>query len=793
MDNTIKRFLVATLFVLVSAFSALAQSFTLSGTVVDGEGNPVELASVACLSQAKVTMTDLKGKFSIVLQSADSVVIRFSIVGYKPRQRVLRNPRGRQNLRIVLSPMESLDEVVVTERRRQLTQSEQLDIKDVRNSPSTTGNAVEELIQQQAGVSSHNEMSSQYNVRGGSFDENAVYINNVEVYRPFLVRSGQQEGLSVINPDMVGSIAFSTGGFSAKYGDKMSSALDISYRQPARTEATASVSLLGASAYIGTRGKKFSMSHGLRYKTNKYLVGSLDTDGEYKPDFLDYQTFICFRPNQHWSVDFIGNISENHYTFLPTNRETSFGTLTDVKSFKVYFDGQEKDIFRTYFGALDITRRLGKRTSLSLAASAFYTKEQETYDIQGQYWLDDVSNNENIGVGTYMEHARNYLTGHVENLKLMLKHKTNKHDVEAALAVKFEKVKENSTEYEMRDSSGYSIPHSSDRLDLIYSLRSQNEIESHRLEGYLTDTYKFATGSERQSFFTLNYGLRFNHWSFNGETTLSPRASLAIVPAFNQDVTFRFATGLYYQAPFYKELRDTSTVNGRTIVTLNENIKSQQSIHFVAAFDYRFKMLSRPFKLTTEAYYKRFHNLIPYNVNNVKVTYYGENLCNGYATGIDFKLYGEFVPGTDSWLTFSLMKTRQTLDGVSLPLPTDQRYSINLHFTDYFPGTERWKMTLRLAYADGLPFGPPHSGIERMIFRAPAYKRADIGLSYLLAKPKEQRSWFKNMWLAADCLNLFGISNVNSYYWVTDVTNNQYAVPNYLTGRRFNVRFTIEM
>ena len=785
--------MVATLFVLVSAFSAMAQSFTLSGTVVDAEGNPVELASVACLSQAKVTMTDLKGKFSIMLQSADSVVVRFSMVGYKSRQRVLRNPRGRQTLRIVLSPMESLDEVVVTERRRQLTQSEQLDIKDTRNSPSTTGNAVEELIQQQAGVSSHNEMSSQYNVRGGSFDENAVYINNVEVYRPFLVRSGQQEGLSVINPDMVGSIAFSTGGFSAKYGDKMSSALDITYRQPTRTEATASVSLLGASVYIGTQGKKFSMSHGLRYKTNKYLVGTLDTDGEYKPDFLDYQTFICFRPNQHWSVDFIGNISENHYTFLPTNRETSFGTLTDVKSFKVYFDGQEKDIFRTFFGALDITRRFGKRTALSLVASAFYTKEQETYDIQGQYWLDDVSNNENIGVGTYMEHARNYLTGHVENLKLMLKHKTNKHDVEAAVSIKFEKVKENSTEYEMRDSSGYSIPHSADRLDLIYSLRSQNEIDSHRLEGYLADTYKFATGSERQSFFTLNYGLRFNHWSFNGETTLSPRASLAIVPAFNQDVTFRFATGVYYQAPFYKELRDTSTVNGRTIVTLNENIKSQQSIHFVAAFDYRFKMLSRPFKLTTEAYYKRFHNLIPYNVNNVKVTYYGENLCNGYATGIDFKLYGEFVPGTDSWLTFSLMKTRQTLDGVSLPLPTDQRYSINLHFTDYFPGTERWKMTLRLAYADGLPFGPPHSGIERMIFRAPAYKRADIGLSYLLAKPKEQRSWFKNMWLAADCLNLFGINNVNSYYWVTDVNNNQYAVPNFLTGRRFNVRFTIEM
>ena len=793
MESTFKRHIITTLVLLVLSLSAVAQSFSLSGSVVDNDGNPIELATVACVSQAKVTMTNLKGKFSLQLQSADSVIVRFSMVGYKTRQRILRNPRGKQTLRVVLNPMESLDELVVTERRRQTTQTEKLDIKDVRNSPSATGNSVEELVQQQAGVSSHNEMSSQYNVRGGSFDENAVYINNVEVYRPFLVRSGQQEGLSIINPDMVGSVAFSTGGFEAKYGDKMSSVLDITYRQPQKTEASASVSLLGASAYVGIGGKRFSMSHGLRYKTNKYLLGSLDTEGEYKPDYLDYQTFISYRPDSLWSVDFIGNISDNHYTFQPFNRETSFGTLTDVKSFKVYFDGQEKDLFRTLFGALNITRRFGKNTSVSLLASAFYTKEQETYDIQGQYWLDDVSNNTNIGVGTYMEHGRNFLTGHVENLKLIARHKTKRHDMEASLAIKFEKVKENSTEYEMRDSSGYSIPHTADRLDLIYSLRSQNEIDSRRIEGYLMDTYRFATDGEKQSFFTLNYGLRFSNWSFNGETTVSPRASLAIVPGFNHDVTFRLATGIYYQTPFYKELRDTSTVNGRTVVTLNEKIKSQQSIHFVAAFDYRFKMLSRQFKFTTEAYYKRFHNLIPYNINNVKVTYYGENLCDGYAAGMDFKLYGEFVPGTDSWMTFSLMKTRQTLYGVSLPLPTDQRYSLNLHFTDYFPGTERWRMTLRLAYADGLPFGPPHSGIERMQFRAPAYKRADIGLSYLLARGKENGSWYRNLWLAADCLNLFGISNVNSYYWVTDVTNNQFAVPNYLTGRRFNVRFTIEM
>ena len=603
----------------LAASNLQAQSFTLTGTVVDTDGNPVELATVACAAQAKVTMTNLKGKFSLELKSADSVTVRFSMVGYKTRQRTLRNPKGKQTLRVVMYPMESLKEVVVTEKKRQTSQTERLDIENARLTPSATGNVVEELIQQQAGVSTHDEMSSQYNVRGGSFDENSVYINNIEVYRPFLVRSGQQEGLSVINPDMVGEIAFSTGGFEAKYGDKMSSALDITYRQPKKDEANVSLSLLGASAYVGVAKKKYTMSHGLRYKTNKYLVGSMDTKGEYKPDFLDYQTYISYRPDSLWSVNFIGNISENHYNFEPDNRETSFGTMEDVKNFKVYFDGQEKDLFRTLFGALDITRKIGANTSLSFLASAFYTKEEETYDIQGQYWLDDTNTNSNIAVGTYLEHARNYLTGHVESFKLLLKHKMKKHQTEAALTYKFEKIKENASEYEMRDSSGYSMPHNPQRLDLVYSLRSKNELKANRLEGYLMDTYRFSGNSETPNYYTLNYGLRFSHWSYNGETTVSPRASLAIVPSFNNDVTLRFATGLYYQAPFYKDLRDTATVDGRTVAYLNKNIKSQQSIHFVAAFDYRFKMLDRPFKFTAEAYYKKFHNLIPYNINNVKL------------------------------------------------------------------------------------------------------------------------------------------------------------------------------
>ena len=783
-----------------------AQSFTLSGKVTDSDGNAIELATVSCLEQGAVTMANLKGEYTLKLHSADSVVVRFSMVGYQTKTRVLRRPRSNQRLVIQLAPMEALKEVVVTEKRRQTTGTEQLDVNSIRQSPSTSGNAVEELVQQQAGVSTHNELSSQYNVRGGSFDENSVYINHVEVYRPLLIRSGQQEGLSVINADMVEKIGFSSGGFEAKYGDKMSSVLDIQYRRPTRMEANVQGSLLGGGIFLGYASKekltangqepkaKFTMSHGLRYKTNRYLLGSLETKGEYDPNFLDYQTYITYQPNERWTLDAIGNISENHYNFQPKDRETSFGTMENVKTFKVYFDGQEKDIFRTLFGMARVTRHFSPQTKASLLFSAFHTKEQETYDIQGQYWLDDTQTQEQLGVGTYMEHARNYLTANVQSLKLILNHKTGRHDWETGVTMKWEKIEEQAREYEMRDSSGYSIPHTADRLDLIYSLASKNTLKSTRVEGYLQDTYRFSTAGERPWYFTLNYGLRISNWSYNRETIVSPRVSLAAIPAFNEDITFRLATGLYYQAPFYKELRDTSTINGQTVVTLNPKIKSQRSLHIVGAFDYRFRMMERPFRFTAEAYYKLMDNLVPYNVQNMKVVYYGENIAKGHALGLDLKLFGEFVPGTDSWLTFSVMSTRQQVNGVTIPLPTDQRWGINLHFTDYFPGTDRWKMTLRLAYADGLPFGAPHRGLEYQQFRAPAYKRADIGMSFRLLGEADKTPSFRKprIWLGIDGLNIFGISNVNSYYWVTDVTNHQYAVPNYLTGRQINGKVLVE-
>lgn len=789
------KFFILQILCLCAYASASAQSFTLTGKVIDENNDPVEFASVSCAKQGKMTMTALNGSYSLQLQSADSVEIRFSIIGYKTKVRVLRRPRGKQTMQVVLhSSDNALSEVTITGKRIETGQTQELSKEHIKNMPSTTGNAVEEMIQSQAGVSTHSELSSQYNVRGGSFDENSVYINNVEIFRPFLVRSGQQEGISVINPDMVEKIGFSTGGYEARYGDKMSSALNIEYRRPKRFEASATASMLGASTFVGMSNKKFSWSNGLRYKTTKYLLGSMDTKGEYQPTFIDYQTYLTYSPNKRWDIKFLGNISDNHYNFTPEDRETNFGTMENVKAFKVYFDGHEKDVFRTFFGSLGITRKFGENTSLSLIASAFNTREQEKYDIQGQYWLTQTETSENLGVGTYFQHTRNYLKAHVESAKLLFKTKQKKHDIEAAFTYKWEHINENSVEYEMRDSSKYSIPHTGKDLYMIYSMRAKNTLTANRVEAYAQDTYRF-TGSAGKTLYTLNYGVRLAYWSFTKETILSPRLSLGIIPAFNDNITMRFATGLYYQAPFFKEIRDTTTVNGITYASLNRKAKSQRSIHFIAGFDYRFKMNNRPFKFTAEAYYKALGNLVPYSVNNVKVVYYGDNMCSGHAAGLDLKLFGEFVPGTDSWVSLSLMNTSMKLNGKSIPLPTDQRYAVNMFFTDYFPGTTRWKMSLKLALADGLPFSAPHRELESNVFRAPAYKRADIGLNYRIIDNNDRhnkRNPIRNLWVGAECLNLLGINNVNSYYWITDVTGQQYAVPNYLTGRQINVKVSVD-
>ena len=794
--TVMKHFLLFIGMVVLTNITVMAQTFTLQGRVVDESNKPLPFVSVSCLAQGKATFASSTGRYTLTLNSADSVVVKFSMLGYRSKTRVLRHPKGSMSLSVSLyRDNHTLEEVSVKGERIQTGQGQQLQVKDMHLAPSASGNGVEELIQGQAGVSAHHELSSQYNVRGGSFDENSVSINNVEIIRPFLVRSGQQEGLSIINPDMVEKIEFSTGGFEAKYGDKMSSSLDITYKTPQRFEANATASLLGASAYVGVATRHFSWANGLRYKTNQYLLNSLETDGEYKPNFLDYQTFLRYKPNHRWQVDFIGHVSDSHYNFYPQNRETAFGTSAHAMNFKVYFDGQEKDRFRTYSGTLTLRRLFAPHTGLSLLLSAFSSREQETYDIQGQYWLTETETTENLAVGTYFEHARNFLKAQTESAKLLFNTQFKKHQIETALTFRRERIKENAAEYEMRDSAGYSMPNQSEALQMIYTLRGRNRLDAHRMEAYLQDTWRFTSGNDSSTtLYTLHYGIRVSRWNFNKETIVSPRMAIGIIPAFNDRVTLRFATGLYYQAPFYKELRDTTTTNGFTTVNLNKQVKSQRSIHFIAGYDYRFRLSQRPFRFSAEAYYKILQRLIPYSINNVKVVYDAGQMCSGHATGIDLKLYGEFVPGTDSWLTFSLMNTRMNYQGKKIPLPTDQRWATHLFFTDYFPGTDRWKLSLRLSFADGLPFSAPHSNQDMNAFRAPAYKRADIGMSYRIRNNEDRalRGVVRNVWLGIDCLNLFGIHNVNSYYWITDVSNQQYAVPNFLTGRMLNARLLVE-
>ena len=770
---------------------------TLKGRVTDETGSPVEIANIWAARQMKGTTTNLKGEYMLSLATADTVEITFSMIGYQTRKRILYKPAGVITMDIMLPHANTaLQGVTIRETRRQTGTMQHLSQKQARLMPDASGGSVESFIATQAGVSSTNELSSTYNVRGGNYDENSVYVNGIEVYRPLLIRAGQQEGLSFINPDMVESIGFSSGGFEARYGDKMSSVLDITYRRPTRFESSLSAGMLGANAYVGIGKKdKWSMTHSLRYKTSQYLLGTLDTQGEYDPSFVDYQTYLTYRLTEQWQIGVIGNVSQNRYRFIPSDRNTSFGTLEDVKEFKVYFGGHEEDMFRTWFGALDLTHTPNSQHSLSLNLAVYRTDEQETFDIVSEYWLDDVDEEKNMGVGTYMEHARNYLTASVASAGVSGKHTLGQHELRWGTEYKLEHIADNINEWELRDSAGYSLPRPGDRLELIYNLRSQNEVRNHRLAVFVQDTWRHHTD---HGLFVLNGGIRFSYWSWNHEPLFSPRVSLGFIPKENERFTFRLATGIYYQSPFYKEYRDTIQASGSSYVRLNRDIKSQRSIQVVGAIDYQFRMWDRPFKLSTEVYYKALSDLIPYNVNNVRLTYYGENCASGYAAGLDMKLFGEFIPGTDSWVTASIMSTEEKIDGKWYPRPTDQRFNLSLCLTDYFPGSDRWQMNLRAAYANGLPFGPPHSGRERLIFRAPAYRRIDIGMSYRVLNNEEHTityGWqrhFRNIWLGLDAFNLLGIKNVNSYYWITDTENHRYAVPNYLTGLRLNARLLVE-
>jgi hypothetical protein len=565
--------------------------------------------------------------------------------------------------------------------------------------------------------------------------------------------------------------------------------------------------MMGGSLTFGQSKGKFSQLHGIRYKRNASLLSSMESKGEYDPNFFDYQTNMNFKLNKKWKISFLGNIAINNYKFTPVSRETNFGTSTDAKSFKVYFDGGEKDRFETYFGALNLQYQPSKSTAFNLLASGYLTNELVSYDISGEYWLDSAGttgegNPDNaiggeLGVGRYHEHSRNRLKISVFSLGVSGHTSLNNNNLTYGLSFNHQKIMERSREWELRDSAGYTLPTDGQNIRMIYNQTSNQDVATNRMAFYIADSYKLNSNA---GYFVFNGGLRFSYWDFNKEFLVSPRANVAFIPERNNSLTLRFATGLYYQQPFYKEFRQPiEDGNGNTTIHLNSDIKSQQSIHFILGGDYTFRTMDRPFKLSGEAYYKKLNNLIPYEVDNLKVVYDGVNSTNGYTMGLDFKLFGQFVPGTDSWISFSLMKTGENLNGVTVPRPTDQRYSFAVYFTDYFPKIPKLKFSLRGIFSDGLPTTAPHTSRDEGYFRAPAYKRVDVGLNYALLSPlKEDETasglhrYFKSIWLGVDVFNLLDISNVSSYYWVTDVNSIQYAVPNYLTRRQFNIRLTID-
>ncbi|MDO5394833.1 MAG: carboxypeptidase-like regulatory domain-containing protein [Bacteroidales bacterium] len=802
----INRYIIA----LVSIVLFFADGFgavKITGRITDENNEPLEFVSIRVSGTAIGGMSGLDGTYTLSAPETDTLRLTYTLIGYMEASRRLISPKGAVTVNVKMEPRHyELKGIEVTDYQKQTGTMQKVDADDYKLAPAVNGRSVESLISTMAGVSQTNEMSSQYSVRGGTFDENSVYINGVEVYRPQLVSSGQQEGLSIINPDMVGAISFSTGGFPAQYGDRMSSVLDITYKTPETFEGAVNLSLQGGSLALGSNSGRFSQIHGVRYKSHSSLLGSMDEKGEYDPRFFDYQGYMNFKFNNAWSASVLGNIAINNYKFIPHDRKTNFGTSTDAKQFKVYFDGFEKDRFETFFGTFNLSYRPSKKAEYTFLASGYLTNELVTYDISGEYWLDQAGTSGSggsggiggeLGIGRYQEHARNRLKASVMSFALRGANGLGGHNINYGLTFNHETLRDRSREWEMRDSAGYSLPFDPDALKVIYNLNSRHDLSSNRFSAYVQDTWRIQSSA---GYVNINGGIRMSYWDFNKEFLVSPRINIGFVPDRAPRWAFRFATGLYYQSPFFKEFRQPVEDDyGNTVIELNSDIKSQRSYQFILGSDYTFRAFNRPFKLSAEAYYKILGNLIPYEIDNLKVVYSGVNSTKGSTMGLDMKLYGQFVEGSDSWISFSLMNTREHLNGKVVPRPTDRRYSVALYFTDYFPKFPKLKFSLRGIFSDGLPVTAPHTTRDKGYFRAPAYKRIDIGLSYaLLSPPKEgeTRSGFlrhlKSVWLGLDCFNLLDISNVSSYYWVTDVNNIQYAVPNYLTRRQLNVRLSID-
>lgn len=809
------------------------QKAVVKGTVQDEEGYPIEHVVVRVLDHSYQTLTNDYGQFTLNVPDDQDFRLFFQQISHKDTVISLHLKAKETKVITVVMPTVGTRLEQVNIQGTSNTGYIQVNPKLSFQMPSASG-GMESLIKMLPGASSSNELSWQYNVRGGNYDENLVFVNDIQIYRPFLVRSAQQEGLSFINTDLTGNVQFSAGGFEAKYGDKMSSVLDVQYKTPTQYGGSVSGSLMGASAHAeGRVDSCFSFLIGIRFKDNSFLLKTLDSIVDYKPRFFDSQMLLKWDVSKKFSISFLGNFALNSYRYIPTFRSQRSGSVNDIKWLRIYFDGQEVDKYQNYLGGFTFAYRPSENTLLRLILSSYFAKESETYDIQGQYFLSDVeadlgADDGNIAqevsvraYGTYLEHARNHLTSIVSAANLLGEHKLPfANTLNWGFKVQNEVIHDRLDEWTMRDSSGYSLPvaHGTpgevlplddpsrllafDENDILVAT---NDLNTFRFTGFIQDVWKI--DGDSMPHYILNAGVRFHYWTYNPkEFTVSPRIAVIFNPRWKHDWIFTIRTGLYYQPAFYREMRYRDG-------SLNPDIRSQRSFQFVVGTEYNFKMWRRPFKFTAEAYYKYMDRLISYNIDNVRIIYSGRNDAIGHAAGLDTKISGEFIKGLESWLSVSIMRTVEDIiddyyydkDGNLvepgyLPRPTDQRASINLFFQDHIPGYPQFRVHLNFVFASGLPFGPPNSPAYKRVLRTTWYRRVDMGFSFMLLEQSRDRmrhkSAFvrsiKNAGIYVEVFNLLGIYNVSSYFWISDLNNVQYPMPNYLTGRLVNVKLAVE-
>lgn len=796
--------------VLISALSVPFSSFCqayLHGVVSDETGRPMADVSVMETGTDNGTLTDARGHYRLIVPSGQRVNIRVSALGFERDFFNVRLAAGDSLERPVvlyflvtqLSEVEIKDEQV-----RHEAGTIELNTEKVQELPSTIG-GIEGLLKVLVG--SNNELTSQYTVRGGNFDENLVYVNDFEIYRPFLVRSGQQEGLSFVNSDLVSGVNFSVGGFAARYGDKMSSVLDVTYKRPRTFGGSVMLSFLGAQGHLeGTSpDNKLSYLIGARQKSNRYLLQSQPTKGQYNPSFTDIQALLNYRISDKWETELIANYARNSFKFEPEEQVSAFGYVNKVYRLRTFFEGQERDRFDSYFGGLSLSYRPGMKWRLKLIASAFQTNETETFDIHGEYGLYEVESDLgkttlgqdkiSLGTGLIHDYARNYLTANVVRLAHKGSLDAGSHFFEWGLEGNVVRVDDQLLEWQRRDSAGFSVPFDTTAIRMAESFRAKNTLEYARFSAFIQDNILLSRNVDM----TLNIGLRVNYSQLNEELILSPRLQYALKPNWEKDVVFRLATGLYAQPPFYRELRDFEGV-------LHPEVKAQKSYHAAAGLDYNFKMWGdRPFKLTAELYYKQLWDLIPYEYDDVRIRYFPRHTARGYAYGGEVRLFGDLVKDAESWVSVGFLKTEhQVFDeatgayGPFIPRPTDQRLNFGIFFSDYLPRNDNFKMYLNLMYATGLPFSPPGKSLDPVYkqLRIPDYIRADIGFSALLldGRRREQRAHslfngFESIWISAEVFNLLGIENTLSYQWIQDFSSDRiFAVPNRLTNRLINLK-----